>query len=59
MDLLFRFGGLLGAEMGAQLGVGCSVVSQEWKRLRESREKDRQFDKLVRRFEGKLSRIKI
>jgi putative transposase len=59
MDLLFRFGGLRGPDIGALFGVGYSAVSQERKRLRESREKDRQFDKLVRRLEDKLSRLKI
>jgi hypothetical protein len=59
MDLLFRHGGLRGPEIGALFEVGYSVVSQERKRLRDSREKDRKFDKLVRRLEDKLSTIKI
>jgi putative transposase len=59
MDLLFRHGGLRGPEIGALFGVGYSAVSQERKRLRERREKDRKLEKLVRRLEDKLSTMKI
>lgn len=59
MDLLFRYGGLRGPEVGALFEVGYSAVSQERKRLREKRGEDREFEKLVRRLENKLSTVKI
>jgi hypothetical protein len=59
MDLLFRYGGLRGPEIGALFGVGYTAVSQERKRLRESRGKNRQIEKLLRRLEERLSTLKI
>ncbi len=59
MDLLFRYGGLRGPEVGALFEVGYSAVSQERKRLGEKRGEDREFEKLVRRLENKLSTVKI
>ncbi len=59
MDLLFRYGGLRGPEVGALFEVGYSAVSQERKRLRENRGEDREFGKLVRRLENRLSTVKI
>ncbi len=56
MDLLYRLGGLKGAEIGALLGVDYSTVSQSRKRLREKRKKDVKLDDLVRRIEKKCQR---
>jgi len=59
MDLLFHYGGLRGAEIGGLFGVGYSAVSQERKRLRESKKKNIKIEELKRRLEDKLSIIKI
>ncbi|MEE9523242.1 MAG: transposase [Thermodesulfovibrionales bacterium] len=55
MDLLYRIGGLKGAEIGGLLGVDYSTVSQGRKRLREKMERDRKMKALVNRVEKKLS----
>jgi len=59
MDLLFRYGGLRGAEIGGLFDVGYSAVSQERKRLRESEKEDSEMEVLKRRLEERLSTIKI
>jgi len=59
MDLLFRYGGLRGPEIGALFGVGYSAVSQERKRLRESKHKNKSIEKLRRKLEDELSTMKI
>ena len=59
MDLLFRHGGPRGTEIGVLFDVGYTAVSQERRRLREQREKDPKFGKLVGRLEEKLSTVKI
>src|SRR4030042_609617 len=56
MDLLYRTGGLKGAEIGKLMGVDYSTVSQEKKRLREKIEKDRKLKQLVNRIERRLSK---
>jgi REP element-mobilizing transposase RayT len=56
MDLLYRIGGLKGAEIGELIGVDYSTVSQGRKRLREKIEKDRKLKQLVDRIERKLSK---
>jgi len=56
MDLLYRTGGLKGAEIGELMGVDYSTVSQGRKRLREKIEKDRKLKQLVNRIERRLSK---
>lgn len=59
MDLLYRHGGLKGAEIGAIFGLDYSVVSQERKRLRERILRDCELEEMMQRLEGLLSRVKI
>lgn len=59
IDLLYRFGGLKGPEIGALMGIDYSAVSQERKRLRESIARDQELGKLMSRLEDLLSTIKI
>lgn len=47
MDLLYRYGGLKGPEIGALFGVDYSAVSQERKRLRERIAHDRGLEELM------------
>ncbi len=56
MDLLYRAGGLKGAEIGRLLEVDYSTVSQCRKRLRDKLKKDKKLKHIVGRIEGKLSR---
>src|SRR4030043_561024 len=56
MDLLYRTGGLKGAESGKLMGVDYSTVSQERKRLREKIEKDRKLRQIEDRIEKRLSK---
>ncbi len=55
MDLLYRAGGLRGAEIGTLLEVDYSTVSQGRKRLRDRLRKDRKLKQVVGRIEVKLS----
>ena len=55
MDVLYRFGGLKGVEIGAILGVDYSTVSQGRKRLREKLRKDRELRHLLSKIEDRLS----
>lgn len=59
IDLLYRYGGLKGPEVGALMGIDYSAVSQERKRLREVVEQDRELEKMMARLEGYLSTSKI
>ena len=59
IDLLYRFGGLKGPEIGALMGIDYSAVSQERKRLREGVAHDRELEKMMARLEGYLSTVKI
>lgn len=54
MDVLYRFGGLKGTEIGELLGVDYSTVSLGRKRLREKLQKDRELRLLLSRIEGGL-----
>ena len=56
MDLLYRAGGIKGAEIGRLLEVDYSTVSQGRKRLRDKLKKDKKLKHIVNRIEGKLSR---
>lgn len=56
MDLLYRAGGLKGAEIGRLLDVDYSTVSQCRKRLRDKLKKDKKLKHIVDRIEGDLSR---
>ena len=55
MDLLYWAGGLKGPEIGRISGFDYCSVSQERKRLREKRWKDRTLQSLMSRIEGRLS----
>ena len=57
MDLLYRAGGLKGAEIIRLLEVDYSTVSQGRKRLRNRLKKDKKLKQIVSRIEGKLSQI--
>jgi transposase len=52
MDLLYRFGGLKGEEIGKIFGVGYTSVSQQRKRLAKKMQKDRKLWELIIRIEG-------
>ena len=52
MDLLYRFGGLKGEEIGKIFGVGYTSVSQERRRLAKKMQKDRKLWELIIRIEG-------
>jgi putative transposase len=55
MDILYRFGGMKGVEIGRIMGVDYSTVSQGRKRLREKIKRDKNVKMLVKRIEQKLS----
>ena len=55
MDVLYRYGGLKGVEIGALLGVDYSTVSQGRGRLREKLRKDHELRSLLNKIEGRLS----
>jgi len=55
IDLLYRFGGLKGPEIGALMGIDYSAVSQERKRLREGIARDQELGRLMSRLEDLLS----
>ena len=59
MELLYKYGGLKGAEIGQIMGLDYSTVSQGRKRLRETLKKDRELQGLLGRIEEKLSKVKI
>ena len=59
MELLYRMGGIKGAEIGEMMGVDYSTVSQGRRRLKEKLAKDKNFSLLMKRIERRLSRIKI
>ena len=52
MDLLCKFGGLKGEEIGKIFGVGYTSVSQERRRLSKKIQKDRKLRELIIRIEG-------
>ena len=56
MDVLYRFGGLTGTEIGEMMGVDYSTVSQGRKRLRETLKRDQSLLKIIKRIEATLSR---
>ena len=56
MDLLYRFGGLAGTEVGEMMGVDYSTVSQGRKRLRETIKRDKGLLEIIERIEANLSR---
>ncbi len=56
MDVLYRFGGLTGKEIGEMMGVDYSTVSQGRKRLRETLKRDKGLLKIMERIEVNLSR---
>src|SRR3972149_9525571 len=56
MDLLYRFGGLTGTEIGEMMGVDYSTVSQGRKRLRETLKRDKSLLKIIKRIEVNMSR---
>ena len=54
MDLLYRFGGLAGTEVGEMMGVDYSTVSQGRKRLRETLKRDKNLLRIMERIEANL-----
>ncbi len=58
MDLLYRSGGLKGAEIEKMLEVDYRTVSQCRKKLRDKLKKNKKLKDIVSRIEGKLSRLK-
>jgi len=59
MELLYKYGGLKGVEIGGIMGLDYSTVSQGRKRLRERLKRDKQIGRLMERIAWNLSRIKI
>jgi len=59
MELLYKYGGLKGAEIGQIMGLDYSTVSQGRKRLRERLKDDKELQGLLGRIEEKLSKVKI
>jgi len=57
MELLYKYGGLKGVQIGELMGVDYSTVSQGRKRLRQKLEGDKELEALIRRIEIKLSTI--
>jgi len=55
MELLYRFGGMKGTEIGEMLGVDYSTVSQGRKRLREKLKGNKNLSKIIKRVETDLS----
>lgn len=55
MELLYRYGGMKGAEIGELLGVDYSTVSQGRKRLREKLARDEALRAQMERVERELS----
>jgi putative transposase len=55
MDLLYRYGGQKGPEIGALFGVDYSTVSQNRKRLKKLVETNPEVRHLLKRIETKLS----
>ena len=58
MELLYKYGGMKGGEIGQIIGLDYSTVNQGRKRLRESL-KSEEVARTYERIEEKLSRIKI
>lgn len=52
MDLLYRYGGLKGEEIGKIFGVGYTSVSQERRRLAKKMQRDRKLRELIIRIEN-------
>jgi len=55
MELLYRIGGLRGAEIGHLMGIGYTSVSQERRRLHERMQRDKKIVALMRRLELKCN----
>jgi len=59
MDLLYRYGGLKGPEVGSMFAVSYNMVSQVRKRLHERLSLDQGLMDMLRRLESILSTMKI
>ena len=59
MELLYRFGGLKGPEIGALFEIAYSTVSQERKRLRERVAQDSSLREIMEELERCLSTMKV
>ena len=59
MEVLYRYSGLNGREIGELLGLDYSTVSVERKRLVDEMKKDIELEALFKRIEKSLSIIKI
>jgi putative transposase len=55
MEVLYKYGGLRGGEIGHVMALDYSTAGQETERLRESKK----LQGLMGRIEGRLSRVKI
>lgn len=59
MELLYKYAGLKGVEIGEIMELDYSTISQGRKRLRERLQKDKNLQELFGRIERKLSKVKI
>ena len=59
MEMLYRYAGLKGREIGKLIGLEYSTVSVGRKRLREKMLNNNSVQNLVRKIEDSLSIIKI
>jgi len=59
MELLYKYGGMKGGEIGHMMGLDYSTVSQGRKGSRERLKRIRSYRDLGGRIQKKLSRIKI
>ncbi len=55
IDMLYRFGGLKGAEVGGMMSIDYSTVSQGRKRLSEKLKKDKKLSAIMKKIESDLS----
>ena len=54
MDLLYRFGGLSGTEIGEMMGVDYGTVSLGRKRLREKLKSNKYLSQIIKRVQADL-----
>ena len=59
MEVLYRYSGLNGREIGELLGLDYSTVSAGRKRLVDEMKKDKELEALFKKIEKSLSIIKI
>lgn len=59
MELLYRYGGLKGPEIGTLVGIAYSAVSQERRRLHERVAQDGKLHEILERLKNDVSILKI